>query len=139
MKFNLAPTVDLGVGGVGNYYLTKRAAADPSLRMPAWAPKDGKEPSVYSDTRFIGTLAGVGASVFGGNLPGAVGTFVSRAGGVVAQAAGHSLIATEAIRAVATEATAAGGVAPNAPRGVYRISEDEMAAAAAYEQSAAYR
>ena len=127
MKFSVAPTVDLAVGGVGNFFLTKAAAKDPSLRIPLFKPKDGSEPSVYGDTRFAGTVLGVAASVLGGNA-GSAGPLLARAGEIVAQASAHSLIATEAIRSVAHEATAAGGVAPGQPRGVYRLAEDEAAA-----------
>lgn len=133
MRFDIAPAVNFGVSGVGNWFLTKKAAADPSLRIPLWKPKDGAEPSVYSDARFVGAVAGVGLATVGENAGGGVGKWLARGGEILAHMTGHSLIATEAIRKVATEGQAAQGVAPGASRGVYRLGADEAA-----QQAAAY-
>lgn len=135
MRFDLAPAVNLGVAGVGNYFLTGKAAKDPTMRIPLWKPKEGQEPSVYSDARFGGALLGVGAAVLGENIGGGAGKFTSRAGEILANMTAHSLIATETIRMVATEANATQGVPAGAARGVYRLGADE-AAAQAYQQAA---
>lgn len=137
MQFRVGPAVGFGVAGVGNYLLTGKAAKDPSLRIPLWKPKEGQEPSVYSDARFVGAVAGAAAAVVGENIGGGIGKYASKGGEVLLNMTGHSLIATETIRAVAKEGNAAQGIPAGSPRGTYRLGAEE-AATAAYQAANAY-